>query len=135
VEEAHRHRYVLLRPQLKGIFTKYMGAQTRQKRRSAIFQLQTDDRDVRSWAEGEAIDIPVALIKLADGRSLETLIAAGEQVVVEMDWKEAIPHPDDRVEWVSASYSKVVCKLNPNWLSGCGRLAGCLWLDLEERLE
>jgi hypothetical protein len=106
VEGACRDYYVFPSPSLKAVLTGFIAAQPHQKCRSAIFLLQTDDRDVRSWAEGEAIDIPVALVKLADGRSLETSIAAGEQVVVEMDWREAIPHPDDRVEWVSAAYSK-----------------------------
>eukprot|EP00243_Klebsormidium_subtile_P002405 TRINITY_DN14756_c0_g1_i1.p1 TRINITY_DN14756_c0_g1~~TRINITY_DN14756_c0_g1_i1.p1 ORF type:complete len:688 (-),score=133.77 TRINITY_DN14756_c0_g1_i1:857-2920(-) len=59
----------------------------------------TDDRDVRSWTQGESVTVPVAMMAMKDGRALIDQLAKGEQIVVEMDWREAIPHPDNRVEW------------------------------------
>lgn len=40
------------------------------------------------------------MMAMKDGRGLLDQLTKGEQIVVEMDWREAIPHPDNRVEWV-----------------------------------
>ncbi|GKV53351.1 hypothetical protein SLEP1_g59884, partial [Rubroshorea leprosula] len=47
----------------------------------------------------EKIDIPSALIKRAFGDSLKQALNKGEDVVIRLDWRESVPHPDQRVEY------------------------------------
>uniref|UniRef100_A0A1D1Y6P4 Vacuolar-sorting receptor 2 n=2 Tax=Anthurium amnicola TaxID=1678845 RepID=A0A1D1Y6P4_9ARAE len=45
------------------------------------------------------ITIPSALISKALGDSLKKALSNGEMVNVNLDWKESLPHPDERVEY------------------------------------
>jgi hypothetical protein len=45
------------------------------------------------------ITIPSALIDKKFGEQLKKAIKDGEMVNVNLDWREAVPHPDDRVEY------------------------------------
>ncbi|KAI4342038.1 hypothetical protein MLD38_026700 [Melastoma candidum] len=47
----------------------------------------------------ENITIPSALIEKEFGERLKKAIGIGEMVNVNLDWREAVPHPDDRVEY------------------------------------
>ncbi|KAG6536144.1 hypothetical protein ZIOFF_001188 [Zingiber officinale] len=49
----------------------------------------------------EKINIPSALITLSFGNKLKDALAKGgsEEVVVKLDWRESMPHPDERVEY------------------------------------
>ncbi|KAK4748073.1 hypothetical protein SAY87_014659 [Trapa incisa] len=48
----------------------------------------------------EKIDIPSALIEKSVGDSLRrALKKGGDEVLVELDWRESMPHPDQRVEY------------------------------------
>ncbi|KAI4318764.1 hypothetical protein MLD38_032433 [Melastoma candidum] len=47
----------------------------------------------------ENITIPSALIEKEFGERLRKAIGSGEMVNVNLDWREAVPHPDDRVEY------------------------------------
>ncbi|KAE9611240.1 putative EGF-like calcium-binding domain, PA domain-containing protein [Lupinus albus] len=47
----------------------------------------------------EKISIPSALISMALGDSIKTALSNGDMVNVNLDWREALPHPDDRVEY------------------------------------
>ncbi|KAK6254256.1 hypothetical protein QUC31_015976 [Theobroma cacao] len=47
----------------------------------------------------EKIGIPSALIEKSFGDSLKEALKKGEDVVVKMDWRESVPHPDQRVEY------------------------------------
>ncbi|XP_050939491.1 vacuolar-sorting receptor 3-like isoform X1 [Cucumis melo] len=47
----------------------------------------------------ENITIPSALIEKSFGEKLKKEISSGEMVSVSLDWREAVPHPDDRVEY------------------------------------
>ncbi|KAJ6794638.1 vacuolar-sorting receptor 3-like [Iris pallida] len=52
------------------------------------------------------ITIPSALIDKKFGEQLKEAIKSGEMVNVNLDWREAVPHPDDRVEyelWTSSN--------------------------------
>ncbi|XP_031480119.1 vacuolar-sorting receptor 3-like isoform X2 [Nymphaea colorata] len=54
----------------------------------------------------ENITIPSALISKAFGNELKKAIGHGEMVNVNLDWREAVPHPDNRVEyelWTSSN--------------------------------
>ncbi|THU56469.1 hypothetical protein C4D60_Mb11t17580 [Musa balbisiana] len=45
------------------------------------------------------ITIPSALISKSFGDSLKKAIENGDMVSVNLDWRESLPHPDDRVEY------------------------------------
>ncbi|XP_073022476.1 vacuolar-sorting receptor 3-like isoform X3 [Primulina eburnea] len=45
------------------------------------------------------ITIPSALIDKSFGENLKNAISSGDMVNVNLDWREAVPHPDDRVEY------------------------------------
>ncbi|XP_073008579.1 vacuolar-sorting receptor 1-like [Typha latifolia] len=45
------------------------------------------------------ITIPSALIDRKFGEQLKKAVRSGEMVNVNLDWREAVPHPDDRVEY------------------------------------
>ncbi|KAL0384312.1 UNVERIFIED_CONTAM: Vacuolar-sorting receptor 4 [Sesamum radiatum] len=45
------------------------------------------------------ITIPSALIDKSFGEKLKKAISGGDMVNVNLDWREAVPHPDDRVEY------------------------------------
>ncbi|URD76874.1 vacuolar-sorting receptor [Musa troglodytarum] len=48
----------------------------------------------------EKINIPSALVSRTFGNSLKEALAKGsEEVVVKLDWRESMPHPDERVEY------------------------------------
>lgn len=54
----------------------------------------------------DKINIPSALVNRAFGESLKKMArevaageAASEEVVVKLDWRESMPHPDERVEY------------------------------------
>jgi ABC-type proline/glycine betaine transport system substrate-binding protein len=45
------------------------------------------------------ITIPSALITQKFGEMLKKAVKDGEMVNVNLDWRESVPHPDDRVEY------------------------------------
>lgn len=47
----------------------------------------------------QKITIPSALISKSVGDSIKNAIYSGEMVNMNLDWREALPHPDDRVEY------------------------------------
>ncbi|RDY06901.1 Vacuolar-sorting receptor 2 [Mucuna pruriens] len=47
----------------------------------------------------EKISIPSALISKSLGDSIKQSLSDGEMVNINLDWREALPHPDDRVEY------------------------------------
>ena len=54
----------------------------------------------------DKINIPSALVNRAFGESLKKMAqkvasaaGAGEEVIVKLDWRESMPHPDERVEY------------------------------------
>lgn len=48
----------------------------------------------------EKIGIPSALIEKSVGDTLKSALKkGGDEVVVELDWRESMPHPDQRVEY------------------------------------
>ncbi|ESW06551.1 hypothetical protein PHAVU_010G057200 [Phaseolus vulgaris] len=54
----------------------------------------------------EKISIPSALISKSLGDKIKSALSSGEMVNVNLDWREALPHPDERVEyefWTSSN--------------------------------
>lgn len=60
-----------------------------------------DSPEESSDADGyiEKIGIPSALIEKSFGESLKLALQKNEEVIIELDWRESMPHPDDRVEY------------------------------------
>ncbi|DBB12286.1 TPA: hypothetical protein ACH3X3_006385 [Trebouxia sp. C0006] len=55
------------------------------------------------------ISIPTALLTQAAGQKLADTLKNGDSVVVELDFKESMAHPDDRVEWEFWTSSNDAC--------------------------
>ncbi|KAK7294876.1 hypothetical protein RJT34_17774 [Clitoria ternatea] len=47
----------------------------------------------------EKINIPSVLVSKSVGDSLKEVLSNGETININLDWREALPHPDDRVEY------------------------------------
>uniref|UniRef100_A0A5B7BE82 EGF-like calcium-binding domain-containing protein n=1 Tax=Davidia involucrata TaxID=16924 RepID=A0A5B7BE82_DAVIN len=60
-----------------------------------------DSPEESSDADGyiEKIGIPSALIHRSFGETLKNASKNGEDVVIKLDWRESMPHPDERVEY------------------------------------
>lgn len=65
----------------------------------ALITMDTPEEDSRSAQYIENITIPSALIEKSFGEKLKKALNSGEMVNVNLDWREAVPHPDDRVEY------------------------------------
>ncbi|XP_028783335.1 vacuolar-sorting receptor 3 [Neltuma alba] len=64
-----------------------------------LITMDTPEEDVSSAKYIENITIPSALIEKSFGERLKKAISSGEMVNVNLHWREAVPHPDDRVEY------------------------------------
>ncbi|RDX88078.1 Vacuolar-sorting receptor 1, partial [Mucuna pruriens] len=64
-----------------------------------LITMDTPEEDVSSAKYIENITIPSALIEKSFGEKLKDAISSGDMVNVNLDWREAVPHPDDRVEY------------------------------------
>ncbi|KAJ1397293.1 PA domain [Sesbania bispinosa] len=64
-----------------------------------LITMDTPEEDGSSAKYIENITIPSALIEKSFGEKLKNAISGGEMVNVNLDWREAVPHPDDRVEY------------------------------------
>ena len=64
-----------------------------------LITMDTPEEDVSSAKYIENITIPSALIEKSFGEKLKDAISNGDMVNVNLDWREAVPHPDDRVEY------------------------------------
>ncbi|KAK2352463.1 Vacuolar-sorting receptor 1 [Trifolium repens] len=70
----------------------------------------------------EKITIPSALISKSLGDNIKSALASGAMVNVNLDWREALPHPDERVEyelWTSSNDEcGPKCESEINFLKG-----------------
>nr|CAN79862.1 hypothetical protein VITISV_021998 [Vitis vinifera] len=64
-----------------------------------LITMDSPEEDGSSSKYIENITIPSALIEKSFGEKLKKAITSGEMVNVNLDWREAVPHPDDRVEY------------------------------------
>lgn len=55
------------------------------------------------------ITIPSALVEKKFGESLKRVLAAHEMVNINLDWRESLPHPDERVEYEFWTNSNDIC--------------------------
>ncbi|KAK3013918.1 hypothetical protein RJ639_009446 [Escallonia herrerae] len=65
----------------------------------ALITMDSPEEDHSSVKYIENITIPSALIDKSFGEKLKKAISGGEMVNMNLDWREAVPHPDDRVEY------------------------------------
>nr|KJB12291.1 hypothetical protein B456_002G010300 [Gossypium raimondii] len=65
----------------------------------ALITMDNPEEDSSSAKYIENITIPSALIEKTFGETLKKAISGGDMVNVNLDWREAVPHPDDRVEY------------------------------------
>ncbi|KAF2320916.1 hypothetical protein GH714_031844 [Hevea brasiliensis] len=64
-----------------------------------LITMDSPQEDGSSAQYIENITIPSALIEKSFGETLKKAISYGDMVNVNLDWREAVPHPDDRVEY------------------------------------
>ncbi|PPR94142.1 hypothetical protein GOBAR_AA26529 [Gossypium barbadense] len=65
----------------------------------ALITMDTPEEDSSSSKYIENITIPSALIQKSFGEALKKAISGADMVNVNLDWRESVPHPDDRVEY------------------------------------
>ncbi|MBA0556984.1 hypothetical protein Golob_027043, partial [Gossypium lobatum] len=65
----------------------------------ALITMDTPEEDRLAAKYIENITIPSALIEKNFGEILKKAISGGDMVNVNLDWRESVPHPDDRVEY------------------------------------
>ncbi|KAL8172275.1 hypothetical protein V2J09_024079 [Rumex salicifolius] len=64
-----------------------------------LITMDTPEEDSSSARYIENITIPSALIEKSFGETLKKSFDKGDLINVNLDWREAVPHPDDRVEY------------------------------------
>uniref|UniRef100_A0A6N2LVD3 EGF-like calcium-binding domain-containing protein n=1 Tax=Salix viminalis TaxID=40686 RepID=A0A6N2LVD3_SALVM len=64
-----------------------------------LITMDTPAEDGSSAQYIENITIPSALIEKTFSEKLKKALSNGDMVNVNLDWREAVPHPDDRVEY------------------------------------
>ncbi|KAH6789916.1 vacuolar sorting receptor 3 [Perilla frutescens var. frutescens] len=65
----------------------------------ALITMDSPEEDRASAEYIANITIPSALIDKSFGEKLKKAYDRGDMVNVNLDWREAVPHPDDRVEY------------------------------------
>ncbi|CAI7914680.1 unnamed protein product [Closterium sp. NIES-53] len=66
-----------------------------------------DDQDTDRYVNN--ITIPSALIEKATGDKIRSALSSGNMVLVDLDWRETLPHPDERVEYELWGTSNDIC--------------------------
>lgn len=64
-----------------------------------LITMDSPDEDNTAAEYLDKITIPSALIEKSLGDSLKKALSNGEMVTINLDWRESLPHPDDRVEY------------------------------------
>ncbi|XP_022984499.1 vacuolar-sorting receptor 4-like [Cucurbita maxima] len=64
-----------------------------------LITMDSPEEDGSTATYVQNITIPSALIRKSFSEQLKKEINAGEMVSLSLDWREAVPHPDDRVEY------------------------------------
>ncbi|PIA37441.1 hypothetical protein AQUCO_03000192v1 [Aquilegia coerulea] len=64
-----------------------------------LITMDTPEEDNSHADYLQNITIPAALISKAFGDSIKKALANGDMVNINLDWRESLPHPDERVEY------------------------------------
>ncbi|KAG4987292.1 hypothetical protein JHK82_029668 [Glycine max] len=81
-----------------------------------LITMDTPEEDGSSAKYVENITIPSALVGKSFAQKLKDAIIVGDMVNVNLDWREAVPHPDDRVEYELWTNSNDECGLKCDML-------------------
>ncbi|KAI3497385.1 hypothetical protein L1887_39955 [Cichorium endivia] len=81
-----------------------------------LITMDTPEEDFASAKYLENITIPSALISKTFGEKLKKAVNEGEMVNVNLDWRESVPHPDDRVEYELWTNSNDECGIKCDML-------------------
>ncbi|XP_057964346.1 vacuolar-sorting receptor 3-like [Malania oleifera] len=84
----------------------------------ALITMDSPGEDGSSAKYIENITIPSALIEKRFGEKLKNAISSGDMVNVNLDWREAVPHPDARVEYELWTNSNDECGFKCDMLMG-----------------
>ncbi|XP_059462279.1 vacuolar-sorting receptor 1-like isoform X1 [Corylus avellana] len=68
-------------------------------RNEPLITMDTPEEEKADADYLQNITIPSALISKSVGDSIKKALASGEMVNINLDWTEALPHPDERVEY------------------------------------
>ncbi|CAH9116637.1 unnamed protein product [Cuscuta epithymum] len=74
-----------------------------------LITMDSPEEDGSSSSYVENITIPSALVEKSFGEKMKKSLSEGEMVNVNLDWRESVPHPDDRVEYELWTNSNVEC--------------------------
>ncbi|GFY82438.1 vacuolar sorting receptor homolog 1 [Actinidia rufa] len=77
-----------------------------------LITMDTPEEDDAHADYLQKITIPSALISKAFGDSIKKVLSSGEMVNINLDWRESLPHPDDRVEYEFWTNSNDECGPN-----------------------
>lgn len=64
-----------------------------------LITMDTPEEEDAQASYLQDINIPSALISKSLGDKIKSELSRGEMVSINLDWKEALPHPDERVEY------------------------------------
>lgn len=64
-----------------------------------LITMDTPEEEEASADYLQKISIPAALISKSLGNNIKKALSNGEMVNINLDWRESLPHPDDRVEY------------------------------------
>ncbi|KAJ8439609.1 hypothetical protein Cgig2_017176 [Carnegiea gigantea] len=84
----------------------------------ALITMDTPEEDSSSAKYIEDIAIPSALVDRSFGDTLKQALNKGDMVNVNLDWREAVPHPDARVEYELWTTSNDECGVKCEMLQG-----------------
>uniref|UniRef100_A0A2P2MBE1 Uncharacterized protein MANES_09G118400 n=1 Tax=Rhizophora mucronata TaxID=61149 RepID=A0A2P2MBE1_RHIMU len=68
-------------------------------RTEPLITMDTPEEDNADADYLQNITIPSALISKSLGDDIKKALSAGEMIKLSLDWREALPHPDERVEY------------------------------------
>ncbi|WOH04805.1 hypothetical protein DCAR_0624217 [Daucus carota subsp. sativus] len=76
-----------------------------------LITMDTPEEDVQSAKYIQNITIPSALLHKTFSEKLKQALSNGEMLNVNLDWRESVPHPDERVEYELWTNSNDECGL------------------------
>ncbi|KAK1385702.1 EGF-like domain-containing protein [Heracleum sosnowskyi] len=81
-----------------------------------LITMDTPEEDIKAAKYIQNITIPSALLDKSFGENLKKVISNGDMVNVNLDWRESVPHPDDRVEYELWTNSNDECGIKCDML-------------------
>ncbi|KAL3819208.1 hypothetical protein ACJIZ3_005113 [Penstemon smallii] len=86
----------------------------------ALTSMDSPEEDGSSAKYIVNITIPSTLISKSFGEKLKAAISGGDMVNLNLDWREVVPHPDNRVEYERWANSNDKCGFKCDMYGACG---------------